>query len=84
MPYILEKDRASLVKDERSPDSAGELNFVITCLIEDYRDRFGTTYKILNEIMGVLECAKSEFYRRVVIPYEDDKIQANGDVYSTP
>ena len=30
---------------------------------------------------GALECAKLEFYRRVVSKYEDQKILDNGDVY---
>ena len=30
--------------------------------------------------MGVLECCKLEFYRRVAAPYEDIKIEENGDV----
>lgn len=31
--------------------------------------------------LGAVECAKLEFMRRVVAPYEDGKILANGDVY---
>jgi len=31
--------------------------------------------------LGAIECAKLEFIRRVVSPYEDAKIVANGDVY---
>jgi hypothetical protein len=41
----------------------------------------GTNYALLNELIGVLECAKLELYRRVASPYEDEKIQSNGDVY---
>ena len=33
-----------------------------------------------NRSMGVLECIKSEWYRRQVGPYEDKKIRENGDV----
>jgi hypothetical protein len=32
-------------------------------------------------LVGVLECAKQELYRRILIPYEDAKIELNGDVY---
>ena len=35
----------------------------------------------LIPLIGVLECAKLELYRRVAAPYEDDKIDENGDVY---
>jgi len=31
--------------------------------------------------LGAIECAKLEFIRRVVSPYEDTKIASNGDVY---
>jgi hypothetical protein len=38
-------------------------------------------YSDYNEIIGVLECAKMEFYRRLAAPYEDSKIIVNGDVF---
>lgn len=51
-------------------------------LAKDYLQRAqGPSYKIINEIIGVLECVKLEFYRRIAAPYENDKQQANGDVY---
>lgn len=31
--------------------------------------------------VGAIECAKMEFARRVIFPYEDRKISENGDVY---
>jgi hypothetical protein len=34
----------------------------------------------MNDIIGVLEAAKTEFYRRIIAPYEDIKIQDNGDM----
>lgn len=30
--------------------------------------------------MGILEAAKAEFYRRVVVPYEEERMKENGDV----
>jgi len=38
-------------------------------------------YSNLNELIGVLECAKLELYRRVAAPYEDEKALINGDVF---
>lgn len=32
-------------------------------------------------MVGALESAKLELYRRKVSPYEDQKIEANGDVW---
>ena len=38
-------------------------------------------YALYNAVIGVLECAKMELYRRQISPYEDRKIAENGDVY---
>jgi hypothetical protein len=40
-------------------------------------------YAHLNEVIGAIECAKLELYRRVAAPYEDLKISEAGDVYRT-
>jgi hypothetical protein len=34
----------------------------------------------MSSLISEVECAKLEFYRRVVSPYEDEKIKENGDV----
>ena len=39
-------------------------------------------YSEINSVIGVLECAKMELYRRIAAPYEDKKCEENGDVYS--
>jgi len=61
--------------------TAGDLNFVITTIIANYFARTSKKYQDINNIIGALECAKQEFYRRIVSPYEDKKIKENGDVY---
>ncbi len=38
-------------------------------------------YTTFNEVMGVLECVKQEFYRRVIVPHESRMIKENTDVY---
>lgn len=88
MPYINKADRkfyAPLVKaiNEGSILSSGALNYLITMLINDYVNKNGRilSYSDLNDVMGALEGAKSEFYRRVVVPYEERKRTENGDVY---
>jgi hypothetical protein len=58
----------------------GDLNYLITNLIHAHIEFHGTSYLVFNEVMGVLECAKMELYRRHVAPYEDTKIEQNGDV----
>lgn len=37
--------------------------------------------KNVSDLLGVFECVKLEFYRRIVAPYEDAKIAENGDVF---
>ena len=59
----------------------GQFNYVVTQLCLEYLDRKGMSYTTLNEINGVLDSVAKEFYRRVVVPYEDKKREENGDVY---
>lgn len=79
MPYIKPEDRTgeTLIR----PQNAGELNWVLTTFCNAYIERNGKRYQTINEIVGVLECCKLEFYRRLAAPYEDEKIKENGDVY---
>lgn len=58
----------------------GDMNYAISALIKKV---YGTNlrYADYNEIIGVLEDAKLEFYRRRVGPYEDKKILEHGDLY---
>lgn len=85
MPYIKRKDRMKLLPDSTVYASTpGELNYQITILIQRYLHGLGLSYTTLNEVIGVLECAKAEFYRRIVIGYEDKKIKENGDISYGP
>lgn len=81
MPYIPQDRRDYIEMWGDEPDTAGELNYTITVLCIEYLKAHGTRYATLNEVIGVLECAKLEFYRRLAAPYEDAKIKQNGDVY---
>ena len=83
MPYILSQERNKILYEHSKPASAGELNFLITFIIDDYIRQNGLNYNIINELIGVLECSKLELYRRIAAPYEDLKIQQNGDVYTS-
>lgn len=80
MPYIKESLRL-LAEDE--PTNAGELNYAISNLFNEYLKRKGgLSYQVLNDIVGAGFGAVTEFQRRVVAPYEDKKIKENGDVYT--
>jgi hypothetical protein len=82
MPYIHEMERLWINRGG-SAVNEGELNYVITHAIDAYIAHRGLKYETLNAIVGALECAKLELYRRVAAPYEDTKIDSNGDVYTT-
>ena len=87
MPYITQEERPQydkvieeLVKllKEKPPESVdGHLNYVVTRVIKEV---YPLRYYHINKAMGVLECIQQEFYRRVAAPYEDTKIEQNGDV----
>lgn len=80
MPYINKQDREKL--DTTFPTSAGELNYCITSVCNHYLDLTPKKYANYNEVVGVLESAKLEFYRRLVVPYENKKISEHGEVYT--
>ena len=85
MPYINQQQRHQLGHvvgiDPHVELDAGSLNYLITNLLIHYINQHGTSYRTINEAIGVLECAKLELYRRLAAPYEDTKIATNGDVY---
>jgi hypothetical protein len=82
MPYITQSRRVILDANPSLVQAPGELNYVITKVaLRYFKDKPGyTTY---NAIVGALECAKLELYRRVVAHYEDHKLADTGDVYPT-
>ena len=83
MPYITQERRAAILAGG-NPQDAGELNFAIMVLVDNYlKDKGEIRYSHLNEVVGAMDCAKLELYRRVAAPYEDKKIAENGDVYSS-
>ncbi len=87
MPYIKRESRSpldkhvdpllsylqSLPKEEQ--DSA--LNYSITKIL---RKLYPKKYFDLNRALGVLTAITQELYRTYIGPYEDQKIQENGDV----
>ena len=55
----------------------GELNYVVTKILKEV---YPLRYFHINKAIGVLECIKLEYYRRVAAPYETSKIEEAGDV----
>lgn len=85
MPYISQQRRNEMDTfhdGDTFPRTPGELNYDISSMLANYIDtRGGLTYQTINDILGALEGAKLEFYRRIVVPYEVDALARNGDVY---
>jgi len=87
MPYIVAEDRpqydkvleeiTNLLKEKPPETIDGHLNYLVTKIIKEV---YPLRYFHINKAMGVLECIQHEFYRRVAAPYEDTKIEQNGDV----
>jgi ribosomal protein S3AE len=87
LPYIKSEKRkkyekiiqelVSILKSLPPEEVDGDLNYVVTRLLKEV---YPLRYFHINKAVGVLECIKLEFYRRVAAPYEDLKIKESGDV----
>lgn len=82
MPYINHYARRPGLLPEEPAETAGELNYQFSKLALNYIVAHGESYQTYNDIMGAIAGAQMELYRRMVAPYEDQKIKDNGDVYS--
>jgi hypothetical protein len=87
LPYIKAEKRVKyekalqelvdILKSLPPEEVDGELNYVVTKILKGV---YPLRYYHINKAIGVLECIKLEFYRRVAAPYEDTKIEESGDV----
>lgn len=92
MPYIKQAQRTALdekidalanaiseiVSADPSQNRDGLFNYSITRMLNKaYPD---PRYRDYNEIVGMLECCKLEYYRKYAAPYEDEKESENGKV----
>lgn len=87
MPYIKADNRnkykkileelVKILKTLPPEEVDGELNYVVTKILKEI---YPLRYFHINKAVGVLECIKLEYYRRVAAPYEDSKIKEAGDV----
>lgn len=69
--------RIAAVADRDKVEPDGMVNYVITKMLHAF---FTGKYVRYERGVGCVEAAKLEFYRRAVAPYEDVKIEENGDV----
>lgn len=89
MPYIKQEDRKKfeegIVEILRNLPltnnglKKGELNYVISNIVWRIFEQ-NPSYGLGNDLVGVLECVKQEFYRRKLAKLEDTKIIENGDI----
>ncbi len=87
MPYIKADKRkkyakileelVKILKTLPPEEIDGELNYVVTKILKEI---YPLRYFHINKAVGVLECIKLEYYRRVAVSYEDQKIKEAGDV----
>jgi hypothetical protein len=87
LPYIKMENRSKykkvldnlvkILKTLPPEEIDGELNYVVTKILKEI---YPLRYFHINKAIGVLECIKLEYYRRVAAPYEDSKIKESGDV----
>lgn len=88
MPYIKREQRPELDKPVAElveiisampvEQQDGSVNYAVTTFLKGVYTP--PKYFRFNRMMGVLHCIAMEAYRRRVAPYEDLKIEENGDV----
>ena len=83
MPYITKVKREridwiidNLIAELDDSGFIGSLNYTLFRMAKQLCFR----YRDYAEFFGELESAKAEIYRRLVAPYENEKIKENGDV----
>jgi len=80
---IIDKLALRLFGETTNDNICGDLNYIIFRLAKILLDpsRGGQRrYARMNMISGVLANVDKEIYRRLIAPYEDQKIESDGDV----
>jgi hypothetical protein len=81
MPYISKVNRQRLTP-QVVPESAGELSYSISQLIKRFLENGDdVNFQKHAMVVGVLYSLAFEYQRRILSPYEDSKIEENGDVW---
>ena len=93
MPYIPQPDRTAYdplitglveaLARQRPERRKGHANYVVTQVLRKawgVDAAAGESYSNYADVIGTLECAKQELYRRWVAAYEDGAIATNGDL----
>jgi hypothetical protein len=85
MPHVNRdtRERVNIVYSGKgAPQNSAELNYVISTVLRRYLQK-DMCYAKINDCLGALEGAKLEMYRLRAVPYENNAIERNGDIYQT-
>jgi hypothetical protein len=89
MPHVTPEQRELLDRGGMAV-SIGELTYQITAVCNEWlrpinpEERgFERGFSDYATIITALECAKLEFYRLIVAPYEDKAVERNGSAYDS-
>jgi hypothetical protein len=86
MPYIDKRDRPQFNEPIRELSrwitAKGDLNYVISELVGQLINKTGMSYTNSSNWIDAVHGAERELTRRLLNPYEDIKIEENGDVPS--
>jgi hypothetical protein len=82
MPYIKQEDREKLDKivqlmHEANIVANGDLNYLLYAYCKRH---ISPSYNSYKNFIGELNQCATEIERRILAPYEDEKIKENGDV----
>jgi len=82
MPYIKQNERSAMnqivdMMDDWGIQANGDLNYILFAYCKRYVNPSYNNYK---NFCGELRQCATEIERRILGPYEDEKIKENGDV----
>jgi hypothetical protein len=83
MPYIKKANRINFNKYlDKVPNTInkGDLNYCVTQLALQHIKNHGKSYTNISEAASALVDAADEIKRRLLGPYENQKIKENGDL----
>jgi hypothetical protein len=87
MPYVKEEIKQSLepelknLIDKLTPLlSSGIIVYVLYKIVKEVYGHSELGFDLMSEGNKVLDDASREYYRKVMAPYEDGKIEQNGNV----
>lgn len=82
MPYVKDREFLDSVVDKIDFNElgCGDMAYLITRVLLGFTQ--DVSYERYALAIGVLETVKAEFYRREVVPYEEEKCEMNGDVFN--